>query len=396
MDKRYQIFISSTYTDLREERARVIQTIMEMDCIPAGMELFPAADEDQWNFIKRIIDDCDYYLLIIGGRYGSLTPEGVSYTEKEHDYAVDRGLKVVALIHDAPELIPSGKTDRSPEAIEKLGVFRDKVSRGRLVKFWTGADQLAGLVALSLGKTIKTYPTVGWVRANTIANTEALNELNTARKRVSELEAQVAKLGKDITELRAAEYDGRTFEDLGRILAVAKVAWTWPDGTELELSLAEAIVAFAETLAVGVSNAKVASESETDLFSKIATPLLVYGLTDFLPAPPSAHWQRIGLTTSGRRFVAEARARIDQYTEQQRVLKSLLQAASRAIPPSPATAAVLPSSDDARPPLPAAIETSGEQAAPSRQSSASPAVESTTSTTTGPRPRARSKSKKRT
>lgn len=46
MDKRYQVFISSTYVDLQEERQSVLQTLMEMDCIPAGMELFPAADEE--------------------------------------------------------------------------------------------------------------------------------------------------------------------------------------------------------------------------------------------------------------------------------------------------------------------------------------------------------------
>ncbi len=78
MDKRYQVFVSSTYTDLKEERSKVMQALMEMDCIPAGMELFPAADEDQWQFIKKVIDDCDYYLLIVGGRYGSMTPEGIS------------------------------------------------------------------------------------------------------------------------------------------------------------------------------------------------------------------------------------------------------------------------------------------------------------------------------
>ncbi len=55
---------------------------MEMDCIPAGMELFPAIDEGQWEFIKKVIDDCDYYLLIIGGRYGSVAEDGLSYTEK--------------------------------------------------------------------------------------------------------------------------------------------------------------------------------------------------------------------------------------------------------------------------------------------------------------------------
>jgi hypothetical protein len=47
MDKRYQVFVSSTYADLQHERQRVIQALMEMDCIPSGMELFPAADEEQ-------------------------------------------------------------------------------------------------------------------------------------------------------------------------------------------------------------------------------------------------------------------------------------------------------------------------------------------------------------
>ena len=87
MDKRYQVFVSSTYADLKQERQHVIQALIEMDCIPAGMELFPAADEEQWEFIKKVIDDCDYYLLVIGGRYGSVTSEGISYTEKEFDYA---------------------------------------------------------------------------------------------------------------------------------------------------------------------------------------------------------------------------------------------------------------------------------------------------------------------
>lgn len=73
MNKKYQVFVSSTYADLEEERRSVIQTVIGMDCIPAGMELFPATDEEQFEFIKRVIDDCDYYLLIIGGRYGSTT-----------------------------------------------------------------------------------------------------------------------------------------------------------------------------------------------------------------------------------------------------------------------------------------------------------------------------------
>lgn len=194
MDKRYQIFVSSTYADLKEERQHVIQALMEMDCIPAGMELFPAADEEQWEFIKRVIDDCDYYLLIIGGRYGSLTEDGISYTEKEFDYAVERGLKVVALIHGAPDDIAFGKSEQKPELREKLFNFRNKVMDGRLVKFWKSAEELPGLVALSMTKTIKTYPAIGWVRASHVANEKILAEINELRKTNSVLQQSLSEL----------------------------------------------------------------------------------------------------------------------------------------------------------------------------------------------------------
>lgn len=197
MDKRYQVFVSSTYTDLKEERRSVVQTLMEMDCIPAGMELFPALDEEQWQFIRRVIDDCDYYLLIIGGRYGSVTAEGISYTEKEYDYAVQRGLKVIALLHDKPEDIPAGKTELDKVLREKLESFREKVKTGRLVRFWNQGDQLPGLVALNLSKTIKTYPAIGWVRGDYVSNQELLSEMNALRKENAELTKTVQELAAD-------------------------------------------------------------------------------------------------------------------------------------------------------------------------------------------------------
>jgi hypothetical protein len=41
MDRRYHVFVSSTYEDLREERREVMQALLALDCIPTGMELFP-------------------------------------------------------------------------------------------------------------------------------------------------------------------------------------------------------------------------------------------------------------------------------------------------------------------------------------------------------------------
>jgi len=202
MDKRYQVFVSSTYADLLDERRGVIQALMEMDCIPAGMELFPATDEDQWAFIRRVIDDCDYYILVIGGRYGSVTAEGVSYTEKEFSYAVDQGLPVLAFLHEAPDEIPVGKSEMDPVLRERLRVFRDKAQTSRLVRFWKSADQLPGLVALSLQKTIKSNPGVGWIRADSAPTEEMLIESNRILKESATLRDENAGLRDMVSKLR--------------------------------------------------------------------------------------------------------------------------------------------------------------------------------------------------
>ncbi|MBF4436363.1 MULTISPECIES: DUF4062 domain-containing protein [unclassified Vibrio] len=210
MDKRYQVFVSSTYVDLVEERQSVLQTLMEMDCIPAGMELFPAADEEQWEFIKKVIDDCDYYLLIIGGRYGSTAEDGLSYTEKEFDYAVSKGIKVIALLHEAPDDLPRGKSEQSEDLYRKLQEFRKKVGTDRLVRFWKEASQLPGEVALSLNKTIKMFPAVGWVRADSAASPELLAEINELRKKNDSLIAQLDELSSHqvlVPEKELADWD---------------------------------------------------------------------------------------------------------------------------------------------------------------------------------------------
>lgn len=96
MDKKYQVFISSTFSDLIEERKKIQEILLMADCIPAGMEAFVATNEEQFNVIKKVIDLCDYYVLIVGGRYGSVNEStGLSYTEMEYDYAVENNIPVL-------------------------------------------------------------------------------------------------------------------------------------------------------------------------------------------------------------------------------------------------------------------------------------------------------------
>lgn len=192
-EKRFQVFVSSTYRDLAEERQKVAQVLQSMDCIPAGMELFPAIDEEQFDFIKRVIDDCDYYILIVAGRYGSVAADGLSYTEKEFDYAVGKGLRVIALIHENPDALPEDKRESDEELKARLRAFREKVGEGRLVKMWRTSEELPGAVAVSLQKTIKTYPAPGWIRDTGASPEKLLIEINNLRQEREQLLSELAK-----------------------------------------------------------------------------------------------------------------------------------------------------------------------------------------------------------
>lgn len=107
MKRRLQVFVSSTFTDLLDERQAAVAAILKSGHIPAGMELFNAGDKSQLDTIKSWIDESDVYMLILGGRYGSVEPvSGKSYTELEFDYAISKGKPVFAVViaEDALEL----------------------------------------------------------------------------------------------------------------------------------------------------------------------------------------------------------------------------------------------------------------------------------------------------
>ena len=188
MDKRYQVFISSTFTDLEGARQEVSQALLQTECFPAGMELFPAADEEQFEFIKRIIDESDYYVLISAGRYGSIHPETeLSYTEMEYDYAVETGTPVLRLLHKAPEDLPGKHLERTAKGKRKLEAFRAKVSDGSLVKFWEDPKELGQHVILGLTWLQRHKPAVGWARVDAMAAPEAIIEIEQLKREIAEL-----------------------------------------------------------------------------------------------------------------------------------------------------------------------------------------------------------------
>ena len=228
MNPKYQIFISSTFIDLKDERDQISKAALEMGHIPVGMEMFSAGDEDQWQTIKRTIDACDYYAVIVAHRYGSLDSEGVGYTEKEYDYAVQIGVPVMGFVIDSSAPWPNDRRDNDSNAetralkADKLEKFKGKV-KGRIINSWKSGDDLQARFIASLSKIIVSHPRPGWVRATGAASPEMASEL--------------ARLSKENAELRERVAANSTIVHAPKIELDAWVSWDsrrgWPYGLRL-------------------------------------------------------------------------------------------------------------------------------------------------------------------
>ncbi len=168
--KRYQIFVSSSYEDLGEQRAAVIEALLGMGDIPIGMESFGAADQAPWDAIEPLIDQSDYFILILAHRYGKPSDTGKSYTEREYDHAEKIGLPVLAyLVSDEAEWDEKYReTDGARQ--RRLEEFKARVGLGhsnRVLWVWNGKkEDLARSVTSDLGKQKAATPRPGWIRGS--------------------------------------------------------------------------------------------------------------------------------------------------------------------------------------------------------------------------------------
>ena len=166
--KKYQVFISSTYVDLQEERMAVTQTLLDNDCIPVGMEQFPTSGMSQMEYIRKMLDDCDYYVLILGGRYGSLDSDGIGFTEKEFDYAEAKEIPIMSFLIEDIDALPRSKCEMDNAGQKRYKKFREKVSKGKMVKKYKDIGSLQAVVATSINHCKEDFSAVGWVRGSEI------------------------------------------------------------------------------------------------------------------------------------------------------------------------------------------------------------------------------------
>jgi hypothetical protein len=207
------------------------------------MELFPASDDSQWELIKRVVEESDYYIVIVAGRYGSVGPEGLSFTEMEYDYAVEKGVPVLGFVRDNVGDIPFDNTEKSEKGRKKLEAFRSKVMSRTCRKYLT-APELGMAVLKSLMAEARIRPRVGWVRADQARSEEdvqrerkIIEELEAASERIEELEREIRDrviLGDEIPQELLAQGDDIcaltvTFLDEGKKHVKEDIRLTWDE-----------------------------------------------------------------------------------------------------------------------------------------------------------------------
>ena len=134
MDKRYQVFVSSTYKDLES--------------------------------------------------YGSIGPAGVSYTEMEYDYALANGKPILPFLFENPSLIPAGLCEDTPKGRKLLSAFRKKIQDKYQCKYWNSPADLGGKVSRGIVTAIASNPMPGWIRTSEILSAHEIRQLTDENTRL--------------------------------------------------------------------------------------------------------------------------------------------------------------------------------------------------------------------
>lgn len=186
LDKRYQVFISTSSAEMQPERIILSQTLVGMGFFSWGLEQRTPLNT---AFARRQIDDCDYVVILLGSQYGEQSVSGVGYMHLEYIYAVTKQKPIIVFMHEDPASRDPSLHDAKPELQEKFKEFRQLLQQEADQVFcYRTLRDLEMAVRLNMPQMLERYPVSGWVRPQ---NTQALHD------EIDQLKAKVAQLERD-------------------------------------------------------------------------------------------------------------------------------------------------------------------------------------------------------
>ena len=309
MNKKLQVFISSTYTDLKEERQAAVEAILSAGHIPAGMELFNAGNESQLITIQKWINESDVYMLILGGRYGSIDPvQQISYTEIEYKYALEKGMPVFAVFitekalnEKIKKLKKSAIEDIEPKKLEEF----KKLVLSKICRPFDDLKDIKIAVHETLNKFSREYILSGWISGNDVT------EYDNILKENLDLKAQLIMIetqgfNKEINIKDRSDYGNFSFAELKELLSdiiIDVPAHLTKEEKERKSSLFSLFYSDYSKFNIGVQQTFGFPEDvEQFYFSKCASKLLTFGLVE---KDKKFKIDRFHTSALGLRFLAE-------------------------------------------------------------------------------------------
>ncbi|WP_426448413.1 DUF4062 domain-containing protein [Siccibacter colletis] len=286
MKRKLQVFVSSTFIDLIEERQAAVSAILKSGHIPAGMELFTAADRSQMDIIKNWIDESDVYMLILGGRYGSIEPTtGKSYTELEYDYAVEQGKALFAVVIKEEALEKKVK-EHGTDFLERdepksLSEFKKKVL-SNMSSFFEDVKDIRLCVHESLSDFSANRKLKGWVSADEIIDTHDLaEEIKKLNEENRKLKSDIENKDKKI-KLLLNNKDSE-FRELAEVLNEIKITIPKTQAkadNDIETNLLNIFVTCKDSFVNGITNDINMRDWENFLFYEVSPILKIHGLME--------------------------------------------------------------------------------------------------------------------
>lgn len=284
--KKLQVFVSSTYTDLKDERQAAVSAILKAGHIPAGMELFTAGDKSQMATIEKWIDESDVYMLILGGRYGSVEKTtNLSYTELEYDYAKQQGKAMFAVVIKEEALAEKVKRDgvnaMERDSPKELKLFREKVL-SNISSFFSDEKDIKLCVHESLADLADNESLKGWVSADAVEDSKALNdEIRRLREENLALKNDLEVFSREKPKKTEDSRNESRFEEIEKILDAIEIkvpAEVTDVKKEFKTSLLKLFRSNQEALITGVTNSSAVGPGESFYYHNICPKLQVHGL----------------------------------------------------------------------------------------------------------------------
>lgn len=216
--KRLQVFVSSTYEDLKTERQAAVQAILTAGHIPAGMELFAAGDQEQMEVIKDWIDESDVFMLILGHRYGSIEPKSEkSYIELEYEYALSIRKPLFTIVaKDGEDFLQKRIQQLGTMAIERQNPEKfdrlKKLVQTPLVRFWEDSKDIKLATLESLNRIASRENLIGWVRGDEASSAKVANTISSLLEENNLLKARLDEKNS------SKDLNGLSFDEMKNVL----------------------------------------------------------------------------------------------------------------------------------------------------------------------------------